>query len=197
MSWTWRLVSIMSSTGVLCMVSQLAHAQDMVNPGTSLVAGPGAAGPVVAAGEPGAAAAMLMFLAVTTAVLVAIVKVNELRSKREDEAIALQARIDDALLEIPGLLNSSVTPTVHLPTWKGSPARIVLSGHAPSPYLEQVALRATAQAASRVRSDVSIENQMIAVPRTGTRTAEMPERVAVAGTKGERTWLAAASHLRS
>jgi hypothetical protein len=188
----WKQLVLLVSIGALGVFVRLARAMDLVQTDTSLLTEP-------TAGNVGQGLSMLIFLAVTAAVIVTIVKVNEFRSKREEEAIALQTRIDDALLEIPGLLNSSVTPTVHIPAWRGSPAWIALSGNAPTLYLEQVALRVTAQAAARVRPDFTIENRMTVVPRTGTRTAgtALPERAQLAGTKGERTWQTAASHLRS
>lgn len=113
MKWTRIQVFAIYVTGALGLVTRVARAQGINPPATSLLAVP-------TAGEPGNAMAMLVFLAVTTAVLVAIIKVNEFRRKREDEAIGLQIRIDDALLAVPGLLNSSVAPTVRIPFWRGS-----------------------------------------------------------------------------
>ena len=121
MKWTWIQVGAIYLTGTLGLVTRVARAQGINPTDTSLPAVP-------TVGEPASGVAMLVFLAVTTAVLVAIIKVNEFRSKREDEAIALQIRIDDALLAVPGLINSSVAPTVRIPFWRGSPARIEQSG---------------------------------------------------------------------
>jgi hypothetical protein len=192
MKWTWIRVVALYVTGALGLAARVAFAQGINPPVTSLVAVP-------TVEAPSEGLAMLVLFAVTTAVLVAIVKVSEFRKKREEKEIDLQIRIDEALLAIPGLLNSSVTPTVHVPFRNSAPVRIELSGVAPSRYLEQLALRVTAEVAARLRPNFSLVNLMFLAPSSGTRpeTASVPERVKLVPAKGERPWQAAVSHHRS
>ncbi len=56
------------------------------------------------------------------------VKLYDLKRKREDEAIAAQARISDALLMDATLAGLPLTPTAHLPLWKGSPLVVEITG---------------------------------------------------------------------
>lgn len=126
---------------------------------TPLVSVPAAQVSAQTGGEPGALA-FLLFLALTSLVLVGIVKANELRASRLEGAAALESAISDALWDIPGLVSSSAAPTVHLPRCSGAPARIKLAGQVPSAYLAQVALRTAAQVASRMHPRFSLENRM-------------------------------------
>lgn len=48
------------------------------------------------------------------------VKLYDLKRKREDEAVAAQARISDALLMDANLAGLPLTPTAHLPLWRGT-----------------------------------------------------------------------------
>jgi len=65
----------------------------------------------------------------------------------------------------------SVTPTVQVPFWKGSPARIELHGEVPSAPTRQAALRIAAQEASRVRPDFEISDRIAEVPVPAVRAA--------------------------
>ena len=56
------------------------------------------------------------------------VKLYDLKRKREDEAIAAQARVSDALLMDATLAGLPLTPTAHLPLWKGSPLVVEIKG---------------------------------------------------------------------
>jgi len=49
------------------------------------------------------------------------VKLYDLKRKREEEAVAAQARVSDALLMDAALSGMPLTPTAHLPLWKGTP----------------------------------------------------------------------------
>ena len=49
------------------------------------------------------------------------VKLYDLKRKREEEAVAAQARISDALLMDAALSGLPLTPTAHVPLWSGTP----------------------------------------------------------------------------
>ena len=117
------------------------------------------------------ALAFVLLMVATTAILVAIAKVVDFRNKREEQMVLLEAQIAEALIERPAFFRSSVNATVDIPFWRGSPARITMTGEVPSPYLVQSALRVATQAASRIRPDFSIKNRMAVVPSAEKRAA--------------------------
>src|SRR5436190_6034301 len=61
-----------------------------------------------------------------------LVKVFDLRRKREAEAVHLQAQISDALLRDPNLFGLPITPTAHAPLWSGTPVTVEITGEVPS-----------------------------------------------------------------
>jgi len=138
---------------------------------------PGAPGsPVPPAGAPlepagGGAGLALVLLVVGFVVVLAVAgKLVDLRQRREGDTVYLEAQISDALLRDPKLFGLPVTSTVWLPTWKGSPATITVSGQVPTPELRQVVLRTVEEEASRIRSDFRIEDRLVVLSR-GVRAA--------------------------
>ena len=79
----------------------------------------------------GIIAAFFLVMALIIAVGVAV-KAYDVKRKREDEGIALQSRLSDALLSDPSLAGYPVTPTVHVPFSRHSPLTITLTGTVPS-----------------------------------------------------------------
>ncbi len=150
---TWAQLGVLA----LAIAPRMASAQGVKPPATALLAVP--VDQMPSAGSHQALAALILTVA-ATAVLLGIAKVNDFRRKREDQAVDLTVRISTALLEHPGFFRSSVGPTVHVPFWGGSPARITMTGEAGSPALAHTALRLATEAASRVRSDFTVENRM-------------------------------------
>lgn len=104
-------------------------------------------------------------------ILVALAKVADLRRKRETEAVVVQARISDALLRDPGLFNYPITPTAHVPLWKGSPVTIDVAGQVPSEEVRRAALRLIEREAAQIRNDVRIESRIGVVPTMMQRSA--------------------------
>lgn len=100
----------------------------------------------------------------TLLLIVAVAKFFDLRRRRESEAVQLQAQLSDALLQDRALFDLSVTPTAHVPMWTGSPAVIELSGDVPSPELREAVLRLVRKEASRMRSDVRIDDHITVLP---------------------------------
>ena len=104
-------------------------------------------------------------------ILGVLVKMWDLKRKREGEAVVVQSQISDALLREPALFNLAVTPTAHVPLWKGSPVTVEVAGQVPSEDLRDAALRAIEREASRLRSDVRIESRIGVVPTMTRRSA--------------------------
>ena len=156
----------------LAFVPRLARAQGVYPTPASLVGAPGAA----ASFGQHEALASLILVAVSVLLLLAVGKTFDFRQRREEQRVDLESRIGNALLDHTAFVRSSVRPTVRIPFWRGSPATVEMVGEVPSAQLEQSALRIAAQAASRVRSDVALENHMVVVQTSNTRAA---------GAKGE------------
>lgn len=127
---------------------------------------------------PGASAApadssgwiMAAILVVGLLVLIgAIVKIYDLRRKREGESVHLQAQISDAFLRDPNLFGLPVAATAHAPLWSGTPVTIEISGEVPEPVVRDAVMRIAWSEAQRIRSDVEIVDNL---------TVRAPARVA-------------------
>lgn len=92
------------------------------------------------------------------------VKLYDLKRKRDEEAVAAQARVSDALLMDPTLGGLPLTPTAHVPLWKGSPLVVDITGAVPRTELRDAALDLARREVARGRSDFRIEDH-IAVQR--------------------------------
>ena len=110
---------------------------------------------------------VLLFLAITAGLFALIARLVDVRRQRAEQAAVLEVRISGALEEDPIFLRSSVGPTVHVPFWRGSPARIEMRGHVASPLLEASALRIAVQAAARVRADFSVHSCLTVISPSG------------------------------
>lgn len=137
---------------------------------------PGAPLPPPVAGSPvepdggGAGLALVLLTLGFIVVIGAAGKLVDLRRRREEDAVYLESQISDVLLRDPKLFRLPIKSTVRLPTWKGSPAAITVSGQVPTPELRQVILRTVEEEASRIRSDFRIEDRIVVASR-GTRAA--------------------------
>jgi hypothetical protein len=109
-----------------------------------------------------------MVAALVVALLIAVgvmVKLYDLRRKREDEAVALQARLSDALLAEPSLSSLPLVPTVRIPM-RGSPVNIEIVGTVPRPEFRQAAVDLVVREAARsvksyrVDARISIDSNM-------------------------------------
>jgi hypothetical protein len=89
-----------------------------------------------------------------------VVKLYDLRRKREAEAVHLQAQISDALLRDPNLFGLPVAATAHAPLWRGTPVTIELAGEVPDPVMREAVMRISWSEAQRIRPDVEIEDRL-------------------------------------
>ena len=134
----------------------LAAAGAQTPPSTPIAPVPGAA---AATGNGGwiAAAALVIGLLV---VVGAMVKIYDLRRKRETEAVHLQAQISDAFLRDPNLFGLPVAATAHAPFWSGTPATIELTGEVPDGTVRAAVARIAWSEAQRIRPDVEIVDRL-------------------------------------
>jgi hypothetical protein len=106
-------------------------------------------------------AAVLVLLVIGLLVIIGVlVKLFDLRRKREAEGVHLQARVSDALMREPDLINLAVTPTAQVPWWSGTPVRLEVTGRVPTPQVRDQVLRLVEQEARQVRSDVMLVDQL-------------------------------------
>lgn len=117
------------------------------------------------------ALAVVVFIVAVLVVLGVVVKLLDLRRKRENEAVVVQAQISDAVLRDPALFSLPITPTAHVPLWKGSPITVEVAGQVPSDELRETALRVVEREASHLRPDVRIESRIGVVPTMARRSA--------------------------
>lgn len=113
--------------------------------------------------------AFLLLVATAVLLLLAIGKAYDIRKQREERAVELEARVREAFLGDETFLRSPDCPTVRVPLWKAGPLAVELGGAVPTVQMEQAALRLAAEAVSRVRPDVRIENQMAVSASSGRR----------------------------
>jgi hypothetical protein len=116
----------------------------------------------------------LIMVGVFVAVLVilgAIVKVQDVRRRREDQGLTLQAWLGDALFSDPQLYRAAVIPTVRVPLRKGSPLKVEVSGSVPSPEIRKRAIHVVRQEAMRLGEDVQIEDRLSVLPSIAGRRA--------------------------
>ena len=99
------------------------------------------------------------------------VKLYDLKRKREDEAVAAQARVSDALLMDAALSGLPLTPTAYLPLWRGTPLVVEITGAVPRPELRTAAMDVARREISRSRSDFQVEDRIQADPALLTRAA--------------------------
>jgi hypothetical protein len=100
-----------------------------------------------------------------------VVKLYDLKRKREEEAVAAQARVSDALLMDATLSGLPLTPTAHLPLWRGTPLVVEITGAVPRPELRTAAMDVARREISRSRSDFQVEDRIQVDPALLTRVA--------------------------
>ena len=121
-----------------------------------------AAGPAATGSNAFIAAAIILIGLLV--VLGVAVKFFDLRRRREADAVHLQAQISDALLRDSTLFGLPITPTAHVPLWKGSPAAIEVSGQVPSAEVRDSVMRIVRDEAERIRPDFVIDDHLAIEP---------------------------------
>jgi len=102
----------------------------------------------------------LVFLIGLLAITGIAVKLYDMKRKREDEGVALQARLSDALLTEPSLAPLPITPTVHVPFRPRAQAVIALTGTVPTPAQREAVLRLVIREATLPQSNYRIEDRL-------------------------------------
>jgi hypothetical protein len=101
---------------------------------------------------------------------------QDLRLRRDGEAIAVRGLISDALDRDPNLFGTSITVVrVRVPLWTGSPVTIRVAGQVPSDQLRKAALQSIRRAA---KSDLIVAVRIKS--RIAVRPAESPTELRTA-----------------
>ncbi|PYM94291.1 MAG: hypothetical protein DME04_08445 [Candidatus Rokuibacteriota bacterium] len=120
----------------------------------------------------GAQAVVLVGSAILLLVILGVlVKMLDLKRRREGEAVIVQSQVSDAVLRDPALFSLPITPTARVPLWSGSPVIVEVAGCVPSDELREAALRLIQREASHLRNDVQIESRLDVVPTMMRRSA--------------------------
>jgi len=90
-----------------------------------------------AAGLVGVVAALIALLVVAGIT----VKFYDAKRKREEQGVALQTRLSDALLLHPGLNGLPVVASVHMPLLHGSPPVVEVKGTVPNHDAREIAIQ--------------------------------------------------------
>jgi len=114
--------------------------------------------------------AFLCVMGLLVAVGIAV-KLYDVKRKREDEGIALQSRLSDALLSDPALAGLPVTPTVHVPFSRRTPVVVTITGAVSSPSRRETVLEVIARVATPLETNYRIEDRLIVDPRMTRRAA--------------------------
>jgi len=113
-----------------------------------------------AADDGGAMISVIALIGGLLLIVALAVKLYDLKRKRDAEAVQLQAQVSDALLRDEALFGVPVTPTAHVPLWRGTPATLELVGHVPNPQRKDEALRIAEREATALRPDVHVVDRM-------------------------------------
>jgi len=113
---------------------------------------------------------MIALLGLLVMVGIAI-KTYDTRRKREDEALALQGRMSDALLGEPRLSGLPVTPTIGLSLWGRPPVTVEISGLVPRPELRELAIQVVMRAMSDHHIAFRIEDRIVVDPYASAKHA--------------------------
>jgi hypothetical protein len=138
------------------------------------VVGPQASGSASGGATPSGSVTTAVVVASLLAVLVvlgALIKMLDLKRKRDTEAVVVQARISDAVLRDPRLFSLPITPTAHVPLWKGTPVTVEVAGQVPSDDLRDAAIGLIEREAAQLGPEVRVESRIGVVPTMARRSA--------------------------
>jgi len=127
--------------------------------------------PTTGTSASGGGLAIFLVLVALFVIVGVAVKLVDLKRKRESEAVHLQAQISDALLREASLFGLPITPSAHVPFWRGTPATVEVAGQVPTPELHRAVMRVVQDEALRIRSDVQIVDRIGVAAAAGVRAA--------------------------
>jgi hypothetical protein len=128
-------------------------------------------GTAPASSNPGGAIAIVVVVVVLLVVIGVGVKLYDLKRKREDEVMSLQAHISDALLLDPSLAGLPITAVASGSLWRRSQMVIAVRGPVPSPELRAAVMRLVERELSSRQPSARVEDRMVVDPLMGKHVA--------------------------
>jgi hypothetical protein len=119
----------------------------------------------------GGALAIVAIVIGLLVILAVSVKLYDSKRRREAEAVHIQGRVSDALIQDSRFSSSLIVPTAEVPLWPRSPVTLVMSGEVSTPELREAAIRIAGSEAARIRSDVWVEDRLMVLPAAARRAA--------------------------
>jgi hypothetical protein len=127
--------------------------------------------PVETTGGGGSLVAGLVVIGALLALIIGVVKVFDVKRRREEEAVRVQSRITDALLLDPGLGRLPVVVTARAAVLRSSPMTVEISGFVHRADQRDAVLHLVEHEAAAVRPDYQIIDRLSVVPETLRRVA--------------------------
>jgi hypothetical protein len=125
----------------------------------------------VAESEPSLLVFALAFVIASVAIIVSVLTLHGIKRKREDEAVALQARFSDALVGEPSLARLPIIPTVRVPFGRYPQAVIMLTGVVPTPVLREGVLQFVKLEAAFLTDSYRIEDRLVVTSQRARQRA--------------------------
>jgi hypothetical protein len=93
-------------------------------------------------------------------VVLAIGWLVDWRRRRVDEAMAVQARVSDALMQEADLAWTAVTPVAHVPMWPAASTKLEIRGNVATPEARDTAIRTALRALAGHADRVRLEDRL-------------------------------------
>jgi len=132
---------------------------------------PGLSAPGATPDGGGARIAAIAVPLVLLAIIVACVKLYDMKKRRDEESMSLEARISDALLVHPSLAGFPVVATVHMPLWHRTEPVVALTGTVPTGALRETAVDVVSRECSIHGVHARIEDRVAVDPMSLGRVA--------------------------
>jgi len=158
----WKGLGFGSAAAALLAAPAMALAQA---PTTPLPTTPTAAPEGGSVGLVGVVAALIVLI---VAVGIAV-KFYDLKRKREEEGVVLQARLSDALLLHPSLVGMPVVASVHMPLRRGARPLVEVKGTVANQDSREIAMQLVKRELASV--DAQVEDEILVDPLAIKRVA--------------------------
>ncbi len=110
-------------------------------------------------------------LIVLLGAMILLGRAYDLGRKRARQALAIEARITDAMLADPLLSQLPVAVAVRVPLWRASPVTVTITGSVPRPHLRQAAVEMAVREVGRRAKAYHIEDHILVDPAMVKRAA--------------------------
>lgn len=121
--------------------------------------------------DPGYGLLAFVFVIALLVMVGTAVKLYDMKRRRENQAVAIQARLSDALLTEPALAHFPVAPTVRVPLGRHAQAVITLAGAVPTRAFLDATLQLVNREAASLTDNYRIEDRLLVDPRVSRRAA--------------------------